>query len=133
MKSANVPQTLLIKGLNSDCSLVSRLSHHGIYFELVRVGRKAQICCKMYYVFNIQRVNSTRIRNWYNWYNSTITEAFLNEVLVLMEIIFIRDGSFDISGIGAPFNNRVEINLFISLICCDSLSFELPFIALHDA
>ena len=30
---------------------------------------------------------------------------------------FIRDGSFDISGNGAPLYSRDEINLFISFIC----------------
>ena len=42
--------------------------------------------------------------------DSTITNAFLNEVLVLMELIFIRDGSLDISGDGAPVYSRDEIN-----------------------
>ena len=78
------------------------------------VGRNAHICCKRYDVFIIQRVNSTTIRNWYS---STIAEAFLNEVLVLMELIFIRDGSFDISGNGAPLYSRDDISLFISIIC----------------
>ena len=56
------------------------------------VGRNAQIYCKRYDVFYIQRVNSTRIKNWYN---STVTDAFLDGVLALMELIFIRDGSFE--------------------------------------
>jgi len=59
--------------------------------------------------FNIQRVNSTRIPNWYN---SFITEAFLIEILVLLELIFIRNGSFDVSGNGSPLYSRDDINLF---------------------
>ena len=94
---------------------MSRLTHRGNYFEQMRstVGRNAQTCCKKYDVLNIQMVSSTRIRNWHN---STITNAFLNEVLVLMELIFIRDGSFDISGNAAPLSSCDEINLFVSLI-----------------
>ena len=78
------------------------------------VGRNAQIYCKRYDVFYIQRVNSTRIKNWYN---STVTDAFLDGVLALMELIFIRDGSFDISGNDAPLYSRDEINLFNSISC----------------
>ena len=76
---------------------MSHLTHHGIYFKRMgsTVGRNAHICCTRYDVFSIQKVNNTKIRDWYN---STITEAFLNEILVLMELIFIRDGSFDIAG-----------------------------------
>ena len=38
-----------------------------------------------------------------------ITEAFLNEILVLMELIFIRDGSFDIAGNDASLYSRDDI------------------------
>ena len=44
-------------------------------------------------------VDSTTIQNWYN---STTTDVFLNDALVLMEVIFIRDGSFDISENSVP-------------------------------
>ena len=59
---------------------------------------------------------SVRIRNWYN---STITEAFLNELVVLIYLIFIRDGSFDIAGNDASLYSRDDINLSISLMCTD--------------
>ena len=80
------------------------------------VGRNAHICCTNYDAFSIQRFNNIKTRNWFN---STITEAFLNEILVLMELIFIRDGSFDIAGNDASLYSRDDINLFISLICTD--------------
>ena len=54
-----------------------------------------------------------------NWYNSTITEAFLNGILVLMKLIYIRDGSLDSSGNDASLYSHDDINLFISLICTD--------------
>ena len=92
------------------------------------VERNAQICCNRYDVFNIQRVISARIQNWYN---STITDTFLNEVLVLIGLIFFTDDSFDISGNSAPLYSRDDINLFISLICTsDVCLFIILFIAL---
>ena len=36
-----------------------------------------------------------------------------------MELIFIRDGSFDIAGNDASLYSCDDINLFISLICTD--------------
>jgi len=90
-------------------------------------GRNAQICCIRYDVFNIKRVISARIRNWYN---STITDAFLNEVLALMGLFFFTDDSFDISGNSAPVYSRYDINMFISLICTsDFCLFIILFIA----
>jgi len=51
-------------------------------------------------------------------YNSTITEAFLDEILVLLNCFFhYRKGSFDNSVNGAPLHSRDDIILFISLIC----------------
>ena len=49
------------------------------------------------------------------------TVAFSIAVLVLMKLIFIRDGAFDISGNGVPLHSRAEINLFISLICTSDI------------
>jgi len=61
--------------------------------------------------------------------NNSMSEAFLNEILVLKELIFIRNAYFDISGNRAPFCSRVNINFFISLICTSDVRFSL-FIAL---
>ena len=105
--------------LNSDCELVNQLVHHGIYFERARspVGRNALICCKKYNASDIQSINSNMV---HKWFNSTITDELLSKVLVLLELIFIRDGSFEVSAIGAaPLYSRQDVISFISSICTD--------------
>jgi len=106
--------------LNSDCALVNQLVHRGINYErmLSPVGRNALICCKKYGVFKIQKVNSTTVQNWFN---CTITEELLSKVLVLLELIFIRDGSFEVAENGASLYSRQEIISFISLICTSNV------------
>ena len=68
-------------------------------FEQARspAGRKALICFKKR-VSDIQRVNNNPVNNWFN---STITDELLCEVVVLLELIFIRDGSFEVAASGA--------------------------------
>lgn len=105
--------------LNSDCELVNQIVHHGIYFERARspVGRNALICCKKYNASDIQSINSNTV---HKWFNSTITDELLSKVLVILELIFIRDGSFEVSAIGAaPLYSRQEVISFISSICND--------------
>jgi len=41
----------------------------------------------------------------------------LSDVLVLLELIFIRDGSFDVTANEAPLYSRSDIISFISSIC----------------
>jgi hypothetical protein len=106
--------------LNSDCELVSQLVHQGIYFERVRspVGRNALIkknCFQKYLTLDIQKVNGNMV---HKWFDSTITDELLSKVLVLLELIFIRDGSFEVAAIGAtPLYSRQDVISFISLIC----------------
>ena len=103
--------------LISDCELVNQLVHHAIYFERVRspVGRNALLCCNKYHVSMIQRVNSNTVQNWFN---HTITAELMSKVLVLLELIFIRDGSFEVAANNAaPLYSRQDVISFISLIC----------------
>jgi hypothetical protein len=52
------------------------------------------------------------------WFDITITDELLNEVLVLLELIFIRDGSFEVAAIGAtPLYSRQDVISFNSLMC----------------
>ena len=102
--------------LNSDCELVSQLVHQGIYFERVRspVGRNALICSQKYLALDIQRVNGNMV---HKWFDSTITDELLSKLLVLLKLIFIRDGSFEVAAIGAtPLYSRQDVISFISLI-----------------
>jgi hypothetical protein len=103
--------------LNSDCELVSQLGQHDNYFERIRspVGRNALICSKKYLALDIERVNGNMV---HKWFDSTITDELLSKVLVLLELIFIRDGSFEVAAIGAsPLYSRQDVISFISLIC----------------
>ena len=99
--------------LNSDCELVNQLVHHGIYFERARspVGRNALICCKKYHVSDIQRVNSNTV---HKWFNSTITDELLSNVLVLLELIFLLE-------MVLSRRQQLELPLFIH----DKMSFRL--------
>ena len=100
--------------LGSDSVLVKELVRHGIYFESARspVGRSALNCCKQYHASDIQRVNSNTV---YNWFRSTITDELLSKVLVLLELIFTRDGSFEVTASGAApfFHYMMLIRLFL--------------------
>ena len=52
-----------------------------------------------------------------HWYESKITEELLSNVLVLLEFIFTRDFSFEVTAREASLYSRGEIISFISLIC----------------
>ena len=107
----------IIQCLNSDCALVSRRTHHGIYFIsserdlLLAEMHDYAVKGTMYSIFKWSVVPAR------NWYNSTITESFFSGIQVLIDMIFIGDGSFDISGNVAPLYSRDGIKLFISIIC----------------
>jgi hypothetical protein len=102
--------------LTSDCELVKRLVHRGIYFERMRspVGRNAMTCCKRYGTFRIESINRSIVRHWYE---GEVTEELLSKVLVLLELIFVRDGSFEVTANEAPLYSRSDIISFISSIC----------------
>jgi hypothetical protein len=105
------------KCLNSDCVLINQIVHHSIYFERARspVGRNALSCCIKYNVSNIQSVNSNTVQNCFS---RSITEELLSKVLVLLELIFIRDGSFEAAAPGAaPLFSRQDVISFIASIC----------------
>ena len=36
----------------------------------------------------------------HKWFHSTVTDDLLSKVLVLLELIFVRDGSFEVAAIG---------------------------------
>ena len=81
------------------------------------VGRNALYCCIRYGAFNIRRVNSNTVQNWYN---VTTIDELSSKVSVLLKLICIRDDSFHVAGNGAPLFSLQEVNAFISSICtCD--------------
>ena len=104
----------IILCLKSDTVMVKQLVRHCIFFERARspVGRNALISCKQYHASDIQRVNSYTA---HNWFRSTITDELLSKVLVLLELIFTRDGSFEVTASGAApfFHYMMLIRLFL--------------------
>ena len=76
--------------------------------------RNALIFCKRYGVLNVQSIGRATVRHWHE---SKVTEELLSKVLVLLELIFIRDGSFEVTASEAPMYSRSDIISFISLIC----------------
>jgi hypothetical protein len=102
--------------LNSDCVLVKRLVYRAIYFERMRspIGRNALTCCIRYGLISIHNFDKFTVRHWFE---GTVTEELLSDVLVLLELIFVRDGSFDVTANEAPLYSRSDIISFISFIC----------------
>jgi len=102
--------------LNSDCDLVNRLTHYGIHVERMRssLGRNAQLCCARYGVGSISQVDNSAVRKSFD---ATVSAELISEVSVLMELIFVRDGSFYFGGNAGPFCTRDELIAFISFIC----------------
>ena len=106
--------------LNSDCVLVKRLVYRAIYFERMRspIGRNALTCCIRYGLISIHNFDKFTVRHWFE---GTVTEELLSDVLVLLELIFVRDGSFDVTANEAPLYSRSDIISFISFICTTDL------------
>jgi len=102
--------------LNSDCVLVNRLTYRGIHFEQMPspIGRNALTCGKRFGVYNINKFDNSTVRHWYE---SNISEELRSNVLLLLEMIFVRGGSFYVSNNDVPFCFRHDLVSFISLIC----------------
>jgi len=96
--------------------LVKRLVYRPIYYERMRspIGRNALTCCMTYGLVDIRNFDRFTVRHWFE---GTVTEELLSDVLVLLELIFIRDGSFDVKANEAPLYSRSDIISFISSIC----------------
>jgi len=50
-----------------------------------------------------------------HWNESSISEELRSNVLLLLKMIFVKDGSFYVSNNDAPFCSRHELVSFISL------------------
>jgi len=102
--------------LNSDCVLVNRLTYRGIHFEQMRspIGKNALTCGKRYSVYNIIKFDNSTVRHWYE---SNISEELRSTVLLLLDMIFVRNGSFYVGNNGAPFCSHHDFVSLISLIC----------------
>jgi hypothetical protein len=104
--------------LKSDCILVNKLTYRAIHFEQMRspIGRNAFTCCKRYNVDKIVRVDRATVQRWYE---GNISEELMSKVILLLELIFVRDGSFDVAINGAPFCSRHDIVSCIASLCTE--------------
>jgi len=102
--------------LTSEYFLVKRLVYRAICFERMRspTGINALTCCMRHGLVNIRNFDRFTVRHWFE---GTVTEELLYDVLVLLELIFIRYGSFDVTANRAPLYSRSDIISFISSIC----------------
>ena len=83
-----------------------------VFISKAPVGRNALTFSEKYHALDIQRVHTV-----HKWFNSTVTDELVSKVLVLLELFFIRDGSFKVAAIGAaPLYSRQDIISFITLI-----------------
>jgi len=78
------------------------------------MGKNALTCCIRYGLFNIRNFDRFTVRHWFE---GAVTEELLSDVLVLLELIFIRDGSFNVTANEVPLYSRSDIISFISSIC----------------
>jgi len=71
-------------------------------------GRNALTCGKRYGVYNINKFDNSTVRHWYE---SSISEELRSNVLLLLEMIFVRDGSFYVGNNDAPFCSHHDLVL----------------------
>jgi len=104
--------------INSDCVLVNRLTYRGIHFEQMRspIGRSALTCGKRNGVYNSKKFDNSTVQHWYE---SNISEELRSNFLLLLEMIFVTDGSFYVAINDAPFCSRHDLVSFISLVCTE--------------
>ena len=79
----------------SDSNTVNFVARHGVFFGAMYspIGRNAFMCCERYHVMSneIDRVKSSLIDNYVA---SNLTCDTLTTVNLLLELLFIRQGSF---------------------------------------
>jgi len=69
---------------------------------------------KRYGAYNINKFDNSTVRHWNE---SNISEELRSNVLLLLEMIFVRDGFFYVSINDAPFCSCHDLVSFIFLIC----------------
>jgi len=80
-----------------------------------RIGRNALACGKRYGVYNINKFDNSTVRSWYE---SIISEELRSNVLLLLEMIFVRDGPLYVTINDAPVCSRHDLVPFIFMIDC---------------
>ena len=81
--------------LASDSHIIRSTAYRSVFFSraLSPLGRNAQFCCQRYGVslFDVQSINVNCIKHWLF---SKIDIDLMSRVVLLLELLFIRDESF---------------------------------------
>ena len=99
--------------LNSSSEIVNYVARHGVFFTRMRspIGSNALHCCQRYgaRANDISIINSGLINRYVR---CRYSEELISRANALLELIFIRDHSFNLSGWDIQ-----EINYMLSAIC----------------
>ena len=103
--------------LASDSHIIRSIAYRSVFFSraLSPLGRNAQFCCQRYGVslFDVQSINVNSIKHWFF---SKIDTDLMSRVVLLLELLFIRDESFFLPGLGL---DPAEVSASISHLCRD--------------
>jgi len=88
--------TFIKSCLESDSSIVSAVAHYGVYYGRMNshIGGNAFFCCCRYDVTDILCVTRCMVSRYVDEYISSQLRA---SVLLLLELLFIREGSLSCS------------------------------------
>jgi len=97
--------------LESDSSIISAVAHYGVYYGRMNshIGENAFFCCFRYDVADILCVTRCMVSRYVDEYISPQLRA---SVLLLLELLFIRDGSFCCSLLSSH-----DIDELIDVVC----------------
>ena len=108
--------------LNSSSEIVNYVARHGVFFSWMRspIGSNALHCCQRYGAreSDISIINSGLINKYVR---CRYSDELISRASALLELIFIRDHSFNLSGW-----NVKEINYMLSAICKEWVVFRFP-------
>jgi hypothetical protein len=101
--------------LVSESHIVRSVAYHSVFVSRAfsPLGRNAQFCCKRYVasLFDLQNINTDFIKHCYF---VRIDSDLVSKAIFLLELLFIRDGSFVLPGNGL---SSVELSACIRHVC----------------
>jgi hypothetical protein len=101
--------------LVSESHIVRSVAYHSVFVSRAfsPLGRNAQFCCKRYEasLFDLQNINTDFIKHCYF---VRIDSDLVSKAIFLLELLFIRDGSFVLPGNGL---SSVELSACIRHVC----------------
>jgi len=92
-------------------TIVPAVAHYGVYYERMNshIGRNAFFCCSRYDVADILCITRCMVSRYVD---ECISPQLRASVLLLLELLFIREGSFSYS-----LQSSHDIDELIDFIC----------------